>query len=315
MKSFYEIYNELENENKNELNSSWEKADKERKKSKKISLIICLIIDIFFAINFLENGIGFTSTFLIMFVLVSNIIIFGFVSILFSKNYNKYAIEYKNIVINKLMSNFYNNLEYFPDKPMPEYIYKDANYNECYDIYRSEDYLEGQIDNTYSIQMGEVKTQEEEEYRDSDGDKHTRIVTKFHGLFSKISLQKTINSELRIMQNGQFFLNKKRLQMDSSEFEKCFDVKATDKIIGMQILTSDVMQELIDFQNNTNIKYDITIKNDELYLRFYSGEMFEVGKLKNGAMDKETVKKYFYMLNFTYNLSKKIINVINDTMI
>ena len=43
--------------------------------------------------------------------------------------------------------------------------------------------------------------------------------------------------------------------------------------------------------------------------------MFEVGKLKKGALDKETIQKYFYMLNFTYNLSNKLINVVNDTQI
>ena len=39
------------------------------------------------------------------------------------------------------MSNFYDNLEYFPQKQMPEYIYKEPKY-EYYSIYNSDDYLE-----------------------------------------------------------------------------------------------------------------------------------------------------------------------------
>ena len=74
--------------------------------------------------------------------------------------------------------------------------------------------------------------------------------------------------------------DRKRLEMDSSEFEKYFDVKASDKILGMQLLTSDVMEELIEFQNKTKMKYDVYIKDNELYLRFHSGKMFEIGKLK-----------------------------------
>ena len=39
--------------------------------------------------------------------------------------------------------------------------------------------------------------------------------------------------------------------MDSQEFEKSFDVTASDKIKAMQLLTSDVMADLIDFKNNS----------------------------------------------------------------
>ena len=58
--------------------------------------------------------------------------------------------------------------------------------------------------------------------------------------------------------------------MDSNEFEKYFDVKATNQILGMQLLTADVMQDLIDFQNENNIRYDIVIEN-ELYLQNADG--------------------------------------------
>jgi hypothetical protein len=197
---------------------------------------------------------------------------------------------------------------------MPEYIYKQPKY-EYFDEYYSEDYLEAQIDNKYSIQMGEVLSQKEEEYTDSDGNTQTRIVTVFHGLFAKIAMDKSIKGELRIMQDGEFFFDKHRLKMDSSEFEKHFDVKASDQIVGMQILTADVMEELIQFENRTKMKYDVYINGSNLYLRFHSGNMFEAGNLKNGALDKNTIQKYYYMLNFTYNLSKKIIDVVEDVQI
>ena len=162
--------------------------------------------------------------------------------------------------------------------------------------------------------MAEILTQKEEEYTDSDGEEHTRTITVFNGLFAKVLMHKSIMGQLKIMQNRTIF-SKNKLEMDSSEFEKYFDVEASNKIVGMQLLTADVMEELIAFQNNTNIKYDIFIKDNELYLRFHCGEMFEPGKLKNGPIEKEVLRKYFYMLNFTYNLSSKLINIINETMI
>lgn len=212
------------------------------------------------------------------------------------------------------MSNFYDNLEYFPQKPMPEYIYKEMKY-ESYDHYRSEDYFEAQINKKYGIQMAEVLTIKEETYRDSNGNIRTREITKFRGLFAKIEMDKSINSELRIGQNGGMLMQKDRLEMDSSQFEKYFDVKASNKIIGMQLLTADVMEKLIEFRNKTNMKYDISINNNNLYLRFHCGNMFEAGNLKKDILEKSVIEKYFYMLNFTYNLSNTLINIINDTQI
>lgn len=318
MKTFDEIYKELQSENSDELNNAWKEAKKEDEKVKKLAGTICLIIDILVGIMFFKNIMKLGSLFallpVIIIVFTINIFVFIIINGLFSKNKRQYHLKYKNIVINKIISNFYNNLEYFPQKPMPEYIYKNLEY-EYYNQYESDDYFEAQIDNKYGIQMAEILTEEERTYKNSDGDTETETITKFHGLFAKIVMDKSINSELRIMQNGAMMLRKDRLKMDSSEFEKYFDVKASNQIVGMQLLTADVMEELIEFENKTNMKYDVCIKNNELYLRFHSGPMFEVGKLKKGALDKETIQKYFYMLNFTYNLSNKLINVVNDTQI
>ena len=104
---------------------------------------------------------------------------------------------------------------------MPEYIYENAGY-EYYDCYSSDDYFEAQINNKYSIQMAEVLTKEKREHEDANGEKREEEIIEFNGLFAKIILDKNINSELRIMQNGKFLLDKNKLNMDSSEFEKIF---------------------------------------------------------------------------------------------
>lgn len=309
MKNFDEFYAELQNNNNDELNNAWKEAKKSSEKAKKISLVICVIIDVFVIIILLKRDISIA---LLIPALIINLFVVAIVNMIFTgKNKYKYNQIYKQVVVKKIMNNFYNSLEYFPQKAMPEYIYRQLQY-EYYDNYMSEDYMEAQIENNNSIQMAEVETTETETYTDSKGETQTRTVTKFHGLFAKIIMEKSINSELKIMQDKAMMLDKGRLKMDSSEFEKHFDVKASDKIIGMQILTADIMEELVQFEEKTKMKFDINIKGNELYLRFHSGPMFEAGNLKNGVLDEKTTKKYFYMLNFTYNLSKKLINVISD---
>ena len=125
-------------------------------------------------------------------------------------------------------------------------------------------------------------------------------------------MDKSINGELKILRNGSANFDKKQLRMDSSEFEKYFDVSASDKILGMRLLTADVMEELIAFVNKTNMMYDVIIKGNVLYLRFRCGRMFEPSNFKKGHLDQETLRKYFYMLNLTYNLSNKITKTVEE---
>lgn len=86
---------------------------------------------------------------------------------------------------------------------------------------------------------------------------------------------------------------------------------AKDKILGMRILTSDVMQELVDFYNKTKIEYDIHIKGNELYIRFHTGMVFEIENMKQGPLNEKEIKVYFDILNFTNVLATKLIEVID----
>ena len=125
-------------------------------------------------------------------------------------------MEKKEENIRKYLSNnFYDDLKYFPEKQMPREIYNEAKYNEYYNRYYSDDYIEAKINNEYFINMAEVKTQRKETKTDSDGNTSTRIYTIFHGLFSKIIINKSIKSELIITPNGKVPLNKNKLEMDS----------------------------------------------------------------------------------------------------
>ena len=325
MKTFDEIYQELQGKENSELNKAWALAKEEQQKKNKITIKVCLIIDIVILILYLfsntTNKYGFNtfklvqSLQILMTMFVIDIIIYAILSMVFSKKQNEYRKVYKSAVIEQIMKNFYNNLEYFPYKQMPEYIYEEGKYNEFYNRYSSDDYFEALLNNKYGVQMAEVITKKVERHTDSKGRTSTTTTLIFHGLFSKVVMEKSINSELRIMRNGKFSFDKKQLKMDSSEFEKYFDVHASNQIIGMQLLTADVMEELIEFQNKTNIKYEITINNNQLYLRFHCGAMFEPKNIKAGMLDKESLEKYFYMINFTYNLSNKLIKLIEETQI
>lgn len=222
MKTFDEIYEELKNESNSELEIAWKEAKKEKGKAKRTTIIVCCIINVLLLILFFTKIKQFflqlNSLFGIMYLILPVFIINMFSIIITNiccsrKKQSEYNKKYKKIVIAKIMNNFYDNLEYFPEKPMPKYIYDKLKY-EHYDRYISDDYFEAQIDNKYSVQMAEVLTQEEEEDEDSEGNTHTRLITEFHGLFGKIVMHKSISGELGIMSN-EGVLSRERLKMDS----------------------------------------------------------------------------------------------------
>ena len=264
MKNFEDLFKEIE-ENQ-EIKKSWQEAREEQKKMNKIRGIIAIItIVLGFGVIILKmnlNSYKEFNAFLIIpslfFIFFVNLIAFV-ITCLLSKKQNAYKLEFKQVIIKKLISNFYDNLEYYPLKEMPERIYEKPNYNEYYNEYHSEDYFEGQIKNKYYIDMAEVFTEHVETHTDSEGNTHTTRTTIFHGLFAKVTSEKSITSELRIVQDKIGKYNKNRLNMDSSEFEKYFDVITDNKIIAMQLLTADVMEEMIEFENKTNMRFDIVV--------------------------------------------------------
>lgn len=320
MKNFEDLFKEIE-ENQ-EIKKSWQEAREEQKKMNKIRGIIAIITIVlglgFIILKMNLNSYKEFNAFLIIpslfFIFFVNLIAFV-ITCLISKKQNAYKLEFKQVIIKKLIDNFYDNLEYYPLKEMPERIYEKPNYNEYYNEYHSEDYFEGKIKNKYYIDMAEVFTEHVETHTDSEGNTHTTRTTIFHGLFAKVTSEKSITSELRIVQDKIGKYNKNRLNMDSSEFEKYFDVITDNKIIAMQLLTADVMEEMIEFENKTNMKYDIVVKENEIYLRFHCGDMFEPQSVRKGIINKAQLEKYFYMLNFTYNLSNRLIELINETEI
>ena len=324
MLEFKELFQKVKNENSAKFNEIAELAQKEAKRNKIICLIICIILDllIIFNVNGMNDGIsetgfsGMNGMFIFVILIqliIIDIVIFVLISAIFGKNKRKYAEAFKNNVIKTLIDNFYDDVYYNPIGSMPKITYKEDRYNEYYNRYNSEDYFKGKILNQYDIEMAEVKTQKVETRRDSQGRTHTSTTTIFHGLFAKVRMDKSLQTSLQIRKNYKTTENKVR--MDSQVFEEYFDVASDNKIITMQVLTHDVMDMLMSFVEATNIKFDISIYGNEMYFRFYTGEVFELPSLKAGAFDEETLKKYYDILEFTYILSRKMIELIKEIKI
>lgn len=232
----------------------------------------------------------------------------------------QYKDDFKTKVVKALLDSFEENISYSPYNGISSSSYIDAEF-EKYDTYRSEDLMQGVLKNNCNFSMAEVLT--EYETTDKDGDKHYH--TLFCGMLSKVETPKPFNASLYLRKDrkdknilarafrAKLPFDKLRVELDSQEFEKMFDVYCSDKIIAMQLLTADIMQLLINFQEEMNMEYELTIKNNLIYIRFMSGEMFENANVMKFSLDKSTLYKYYRMLDFTFTLTDKLIKLIKDT--
>lgn len=303
MKNFNEIYEEIYKQNYEEL----EKLRKDRAKKTAILTAVTLI-GIIILMKFAINNMG-THIFFPWFIILGVIL----VVIISATNKGNYTKIFKQKVIEPFVKNIDNNLNYNSSQGIASTLYRKGEF-ESFDRYSSEDGISGILDGKYQVRMGEVHT--EEVTRDSKGRTHT--YTLFHGIFGFIECSKDIKTELKIQSDkgilGNIFKGKTKVEMDSSEFEKYFDINAENKIIAMQILTSDVMQMMIEFREQSKIKYEITIKENQIYIRFHTGEVFEP-KMFTNSLDYEMLKRYYDIIEFIFKVSREINKVIGNTEI
>lgn len=148
----------------------------------------------------------------------------------------------------------------------------------------------------------------------------------FNGLFAVIETNSSFKDRLYITKDSgsdnkeslyeqrKDYYNIKN-KIDSTEFEKIFDVYSNSQIISLQILTHEVIEMILDFYNEFKVNFEITIKEKFIYIRFSTYDMFEVPFSNKYSLDKDTLYKYYRTLDFTLSLSTKLSDLMNNLVI
>ena len=320
---FEQIYEDILKSNKESMESSRFAAKKENRRN----IIIMIILGIIFVpaayMFFALMGESYEDSRYIILFLFMLLVIYICNKFKIDTDYSKklqYSEDFKRKIIKALLDSFGEKIDYLPYDRMSSTSYKEAEF-EKFDLYHSEDLMTGRLKNNCSFSMGEVSTKREIK----DLSESSNYRTLFNGIFSKIKTPKPFKASLYLrkdvkeknMLNRAFTkkqpFEKLRVELDSQEFENLFDVYCSDKIIAMQLLTADIMQLLIDFHEEMNMEYEITIKNNYIYIRFFSGKMFEAANIQKFSLDKDTLYRYYRMLDFTFSLTDKLVKLINDT--
>lgn len=221
--------------------------------------------------------------------------------------------EYKYNVINKLLENFVDELDYVPLKGISSKIYDETEYKDEYNEFESDDYFEGKI-GTKKIVMADVDAKLITTEKDDEGNTHTETTTIFNGLFGKVFMDKSIEADISIIRGKTNSYGKKqKVEMDFRGFEELFTVLSNNNVIAMQLLTIDLQEDILELYNNAKLDFDIVIKNNNMYVFFETGDMFEVYSTRYSP--KEVLEKYFEIMKFITKIVEKISKAIGKTQI
>lgn len=298
---FKELYNYIEKEYASDL-------EKNRKKLLKsiatcIGLFIISFILYFLLCKFLNYDIR-EKTGILGIVFIPAVIYYMYKY----KKYNEIYLEnYKDKIIKNFVTYINNDLVYYQygGKHLFNY-YLDANFNDKYfNSYVTDDYIEGYNSNNTKIEICNItleKLNDNGEFLD----------LSYEGIFSVTKLNISLPEELRIIKNSLYLKNDyNKVKLDSQEFEKYFDVYSNSNILAFEILTHDIMEELVEFYNTYKINFELVLKNENIYIRFDTGSMFEPNILKK-SNDMNTLWVYYNILMFVTNLTIKINKLLKN---
>lgn len=216
---------------------------------------------------------------------------------------SKYAKEFKNKLITSFIQTLNPNMNFKSDVPTDidmRKIYEDSTFDkDLFNRFNSDDYI---IDISNNLHICDIDTK-----RVSGSGKNRHVEDIFQGLFCCTDLAtENLNYNIKISKNEFKIVEETgRVNLDSTEFEKYFDVYCEDRILATRILTSDVMEKMIGFYNRFKLPFEIAIQNNQLYLRFFTGPMFEP-KVFGKIIEKNTLFVYYNVILFMIELSNTI---------
>jgi len=218
-----------------------------------------------------------------------------------SKDTTQYANTYKNIIIPNFINILNPSLIYKPN-PNTDIIlnlYNQASFDN-YSFNRSyiDDYIEGFYTTNNYITICNIQTK---------FNRHPM----FNGIFSCSNLNKYITSDIQFSTHN-LQSNSTLNKINNKNFKKYFNIYSEDTTIVDKILTSELTNILIAFYNKYYINFDIVIRNDKLYIRFLSCSIFEP-KIFRSSLHKKSLYKYYCILEFVYEMNKKLNEILDNT--
>ncbi len=221
----------------------------------------------------------------------------------FSKEYKEL---YKSLIIKKYIEGQIEGLRYSSTGGIEEEDYRKAEFDKKkFNHFSFDDHVTGAIKQGVYLDMSEVKT----EYSKKPDSKNGRTV--FWGMCGVMKSARFNYENIFIRRDKLKLLPEStRVKIESQEFEKYFDAYSSNKTEAKKLLGFDVINMIVKFEVESGLKFEISIKGSSIYMRFFTGPMFEIsanGKTK----DKDMLWIYYMIVNFMIDFEEALFTSYN----
>jgi len=318
---FLKWYNEISFQFNQDLKKLEETKEYEKKQNQykllKITLYLLPVLFSFSGLALILRNIPAAIGIIPVFLLFYGII--AFCVLTSDKNSIYTRINIKNTLLKIMLESFDKNVQHLPEEGISEDVYSNSD-PEKFEHYRSKQLIIYPIDSFSNLKLAETFAYYD--YLDVSSGK-IRTVTTFSGVFAELDLPKSFPEKLYIKKDTHEQKEEKqivniplevsRVELDSQEFEAKFDVYSSNNIVAMQILTADVIQLLNDFYDYLQTKYEITIKENKVYIKIWDANSFTDSIISGTKLSQYPIQKNYRTLYFLLNISKELIKVLNET--
>lgn len=256
------------------------------------------------------------------------LLFFGLI-ILFAHIYMKYYFKKSDIETTKVGTTYEEIFTSKIMKPMIRLINPSFQYQEFgeishiifnkiepykYQSYLSRNLIIGNLKNKDEFQLAKITAGRTDRnhwswlYKEESPYDYTEI---FNGILLDIKLCQTINHNIYVRSNcsptyhSKF--KEKKIKNDNKAFNKVFSIYSSDEELTRRIFNDDAIQKLLEYYQEFETDYEITIKNNHIYINISCGDIFE-------PVPYDYKKDLYYcwnILNFAHDLSNMLVDLVD----
>jgi hypothetical protein len=228
------------------------------------------------------------------------------------KDHKELKLRFKKDVIANMVRFIDETLIYDPKGKITEKTYKKSKlFTNVVDKYKGDDYVQGKLGST-QIEFSELHTQ----YKTIDKDGKTQWHTIFKGIFFNADFNKEFNGEIFVEPDiaeklfGSFGgalqgMNKAKgdlVKMENVEFEKEFVVYASDQVEARYVLSTKLLQRILDFKNKTGKKIFLSFIDSSVFVAIsLNKNLFEISYFKS-LLNRGVIDSFYSYLELCVSI-------------
>ena len=199
----------------------------------------------------------------------------------FGDGLKRYRMLFKVGVIEKLIKHIEPEMNYDPERGIPESVYKESGlFRADPDRYHSEDLIHGMIGDT-KLMLSEVHAEERHTSRDADGTTSTRWETIFKGLFVVADFHKEFRSAVSVMPD-------------------------VDAVETRYILTPAMQDRLVKLRQRVGGELRVVFRDSHVWLAIPNNENWFEGDVHRPAGDRNQMAKLMSELRCCFQIVEEL---------